>query len=259
MTERLEPTFSGKVALDDPEHSASPRAHAASRAEAKAGTTRPKPRPAAVSQRVVEVKSPLAPLALVASVIALGLGGLLFWQVSTMDQERKSMLATLASAESRIAELEQKLTLTGDESEQSLATLGAGVKTLRADVEENSSEVRKLWGVAYDRNRKAIDDNKKVASSAQAAVKSLKTAQQKELTAVQAKLDELRGELAVLSEVQESQQAAFNQTRNVGAEVQALKTDLTSRITANEEAINAIDAFRLQVNRRLLELGGPAQ
>lgn len=255
MTERLEPTLSGQMALDD----------ALAPAIGAVGSTRAK-RPPPVSQRIVEVKSPLAPLALVAALIALALLGLLFWQVLTLKQERSGLLSTLETAEARIGELEKKLTVTGDESEQSLATLGAGIKTLSADAKENSSEIRKLWGVAHDRNRKAISTNKaaigtnkKAVASANATVKSLQKNQQKELTTLQAKLDDLRGELAVLREVQESQQAAFSQNRNAAAEVKALKTDINSRISANEEAIQAIDAFRLQVNRRLLEMGTTAQ
>ena len=68
----------------------------------------------------------------------------------------------------------------------------------------------------------------------------------------------MQGELAVLSEVQESQQSALSQSRNISAQLQALKTDLSSRVNANEEAIKAIDAFRLQVNRQLLQMGGTA-
>ncbi|HEY7774044.1 MAG TPA: hypothetical protein VIC26_12745 [Marinagarivorans sp.] len=215
-------------------------------------------RPAPVSQRVVEVKSPLAPLALVAAVVALGIAGLLFWQVSVLDSDRKALGQQLEAADARIAELERKLTVTGDESEQSLTTLGAGIKTLGADIDENKSEIRKLWGVSYDRNRKAIEDNKKTVETVEKSVASLKAAQQKDQKALQAAIADLRGELAVLSEVQESQQAAFSQSRNVSAELEALKTDLSSRVNANEEAIKAIDAFRLQVNRQLLQMGGTA-
>lgn len=251
MTERREPTLSAsnlsdQAVLDEPQA-------IASKAIPKKAS-----RPTPVSQRVVEVKSPLAPLALVASLVSLGFVGLLFWQVTTSDAERKNLIQQLGSADARIAELEQKLTVTGDESEQSLTTLGAGVKTLDADVKENSSEIRKLWGVAYDRNRKAIEDNKKTVETVQTSVANLKTAQQKDQKALQAAIVDLQGELAVLSEVQESQQSALSQSRNVSAELKAFKTDLNSRVNANEEAIKAIDAFRLQVNRQILQMGGTA-
>ncbi|BCD97561.1 hypothetical protein [Marinagarivorans cellulosilyticus] len=251
MTERREPTLSAsnlsdQAVLDEPQ------------AIASKASSRKTARPAPVSQRVVEVKSPLAPLALVASIVSLGFVGLLFWQVTTLDDERKNLIQQLGSADARIAELEQKLTVTGDASEQSLTTLGAGVKTLDADVKENSSEIRKLWGVAYDRNRKAIEENKKTVETVEKAVANLKAAQQKDQKALQAAIADLQGELAVLSEVQESQQSALSQSRNISAQLQALKTDLSSRVNANEEAIKAIDAFRLQVNRQILQMGGTA-
>ena len=251
MTERREPTLSAsnlsdQAVLDEP------------RAVASNVTPKKASRPAPVSQRVVEVKSPLAPLALVASLVSLGFVGLLFWQVTTSDAERKNLIQQLGSADARIAELEQKLAVTGDASEQSLTSLGAGVKTLDADVKENSSEIRKLWGVAHDRNRKAIENNKKTVETVRTSVANLKAAQQKDQKALQAAIVDLQGELAVLSEVQESQQSALSQSRNVSAELKALKTDLNSRVNANEEAIKAIDAFRLQVNRQLLQMGGTA-
>jgi chromosome segregation ATPase len=244
-------------------------ADVSSRSSGTPATSSAKPnrvtRPAPVSQRIVEVKSPLAPLALVASVMALGFAGLLFWQMSILDADRKNLVQQLASADARIAQLEQKLTVTGNESEQSLASLGAtlrvldgGTKELEAEVKEHSSEIRKLWGVANDRNRKAIEENSKGLELVKQALESLKVAQQQDQQTLQKVLDDLQGELAVVSEVQESQQSALSQYQNVLADIQALKTDVNNRLSANEEAIKSIDAFRLQVNRQLLQLGGPA-
>ena len=270
MTNRLEPTLSGKVALDDTNNPAHARAQSHNRSA--------RPAPAPVSQRIVEVKSPLAPLALVAAIIALGMAGVIFWQFSL---ERESLHTKLQAADARIAELEQKLTVTGDESMQSVTTLSAGLKSLDASLKESETEIRKLWGVTNDRNRKAIDENKqaiaslqkviadsqkldennkKTVASLQALADGLQNAQQKDQKTLQAKLADMQGELAVLKEVQESQQAAFGQSRNLAAELQALKTNTNSRIAANEEAVKSFDAFRLQVNRRLLQMGGaPAQ
>lgn len=257
MTERREPTLSGlasdSAGLDEPKLATSSK----QRVNSKASKSAPK-RPAPVSQRVVEVKSPLAPLALVASVMALGFAGILFWQSSGQEQASKALLAELNNAKARIEQLEQKLTATGDESSQSLAGLAAGIKALDVDAKENSSEIRKLWGVAHDRNRKVIETNKNKVAAAVKSVASLKKAQQKDHKALQAAIAELEGELAVLGEVQESQQAALSKSQAIKADLEAFKTDLSSRVASNEEAVKSIDAFRLQVNRQLIQMGGSA-
>ena len=269
MTERREPTISDPDKLSDqiPNDEGAERFQpgSANGSGGSIGRAKRASRPAPVSQRVVEVKSPLAPLALVAAIIALGFSGLTFWQMSVLDSDRKNSLQQLSLAEGRIAQLEQKLAVTGNESEQSLATLSASFRALSDDLaglnagaEENSSEIKKLWGVAYDRNRKAIEDNSKALEVAKQAIENLQSAQQKDQNTLQKAMADLQGELAVVSEVQESQQSALSQTQNIGADIQALKTEINSRLSANEEAIRSMDAFRLQVNRRLLELGGTA-
>ncbi len=256
MAERREPTLSSPLAdsavLDEPKVNTGSAHHrnTSSKSTAK--------RPAPVSQRVVEVKSPLAPLALVASLVALGISGLLFWQLSAQVRTSEALLTELQSANVRIVQLEQQLTATGDESSQSLAGLAAGVKTLDANSKENSAEIRKLWGVAHDRNRKNIAQNKAQVAAVKKSVASLNAAQQKNNTALQASLSALQGELAVLAEVQESQQGALSKSQTLVADIEALKSDLNRRVTSNEEAIQAIDAFRLQVNRQLMQMSGAA-
>ena len=266
MTERLEPTISSQEPIEGREHASAKGAKLGSQTKRTQAAAAKANRPAPVSQRVVEVKSPLAPLALLAALVALGLVALLFWQVFTLDKEREVLLSSLDTADKRIAHLEQQLAVTGDASAQSLTALAANTKTVSDQTTENTSEIRKLWAVANERNKKAIAENTKAGARHKAAtakvqsgLESLKTDQQKALSALQVKLDELTGEIAVLSEVQESQQAAFNQDRSAAAEVKALKKDLNSRIKTNEEAIKSMDVFRLQTNRRLLELGGSAQ
>lgn len=274
MTERREPTLSGPVAdsaasaQGDPTLTSSSSNATASEVSASnadrstaslSSFASNKKRPAPVSQRVIEVKSPLAPLALVAAVIALAFCGLVFWQMTEHDQTNKALLTELNGAKQRIAELERKLTATGDESSQSLAGLGASIKSLNADLSEANSEIRKLWGVSHDRNRKAIEQNKNSIARANKSIANTKKAQQKDHQALQAALANLQGELAVLGEVQESQQSALAQRRLSAADVEAFKTEINRRVASNEEAIKAIDAFRLQVNRQLIQMqGAPA-
>jgi len=77
----------------------------------------------------------------------------------------------------------------------------------------------------------------------------------------------MTGELRVLSELVEAQKAVINsadqayknqvQTLNsLNKTVEQLDTELRRKVTSHEEAIKAIDAFRVQVNRDLIQLKG---
>ena len=251
MTNRVEPTLSGKVALDDAK---------------SAPSQAPRPNPVSQRERVVEVKSPLAPLALIAALVALGFIAFVYWQFSV---ERAQLEARLQQADARIVELEQKLTVTGDESSQSLTVLNANVKSIGASLTDVNAEIRKLWVLANERNAKDIKnnalaiaelqkvntDNKKMLGDVKQSLENNKT-QVQALEGLPEKLKDLQGELAVLGEVQESQQAAFTQIRNLPTELKTLKSSFNSRISANEEAVKSMDAFRLQVNRQLLQMSG---
>ncbi|MDZ7924235.1 MAG: hypothetical protein U5M23_09255 [Marinagarivorans sp.] len=256
MTNRVEPTLSGKVALKVALDDAKPP-------QAQS----PRPNPVSQRERVVEVKSPLAPLALIAALLALGFITFVYWQFSV---QRTQLETRLQQADARIVELEQKLTVTGDESSQSLTVLGANVKALSSSLANANSEIRKLWVLASERNAKDIKNNalaitelqknitanKKALTDVQQSLEGNKTQVQALISGLSAQLKDLQGELAVLGEVQESQQAAFAQTRNLPSELKTLKSSLNSRISANEEAVKSMDAFRLQVNRQLLQMSG---
>lgn len=249
MNDRREPTISS-LPLDKEEAPRS-RAQAAGQAgPSRAGSSRPAPQP--VSSRPKVVRSPLGPLALVVALAAAGFGGYVFWQLQQTQQSLAAATTALGGADARIAELEKRLMLSDDESTQSLAALQTNVK-------ENASEIRKLWGVSYDRNRSAIA---KLEESVTKVEKSIAGIDGKFKSA----LGEVAGEMRVLSELVDAQQAVIN-SADQSLKQQAVvvqnamqKLDnldaLNKQVQRNEEAIEAIDAFRLQVNRELIKLGG---
>src|SRR5690606_34015416 len=89
--------------------------------------------------------SPLAVIALIVALAGVGLGGYFGWKF-TEAQTR------LEAADARILDLENRLSMSSDESSQSLTQVDAKLKW--AD-----SEIRKLWGISNDINRKAIAAN----------------------------------------------------------------------------------------------------
>lgn len=244
MSERREPTISN-LSMDKDEP-------ARARAQAAAASSgRPVPPP--VSSRPVVVRSPLGPIALFLALAAGAFAGFVFWQLQQTQQALQKTTALLTTAEARVTDLEKRLMLSDDESTQSITVLQANIK-------ENTSEIRKLWGVANDRNRKAIAQLEgKVAALEKTAGgidDKIKTA-----------LAEATGELRVLSELVDAQQAVINSAdkayktqsqalSSITQKVEQLDTELRRKVTSHEEAIKAIDAFRVQVNRDLIQLKG---
>lgn len=190
------------------------------------------------------------PAGLIALFIALVAGGgtaFSYWQLQQSQQQ-------LAHAEQRISGLESQLKMTTGES---LETLGnVNEKLALAD-----SEIRKLWGVAYDTNRKAIKANadkivvlEKTAKEASDAVKAQKTA----LAELQTMSREQQLLLATLREDNNLQQSDIDKfaklSQQMDAGLKKMQSDLPAKVAAHDEAIAAIDAFRRTVSADLLKI-----
>ena len=177
----------------------------------------------------------------------------------------------------RIDQLEQQLTLSDDESSQSLTALTANVRTLSNDVKLALTEVDKLWGTR-NVNKKAINDN-------QAAFTKTAEDAQKQLSSLNLKLDGLSsslGEMTTQADTQSSSlskltkemsgqeiliQSLRERVGNHVATVEGLASTVEAnrkaaskiktvegKVKNNEEAIKAIDAFRRTVSRDLVLL-----
>jgi len=242
MNERREPTISSTHVDQDSLDSPAPQNHRARRSA-----------PPPVSSRPVVVRSPLGPVAILFALLALAMAGYLYFLLNLAQQQQDTLITQLKNAQGRIETLEQKLEVTGDESSQSLASLQAKIKG-------NASEIRKLWGVSYDTNKKAIAANKGQLGRLTSAYKSADKKFAKTL-------EDAKGDLVVLSEILDAQQSVIDRVDKTTLEwsqsitglqerLQTLETNLNKKVLSNEDAIKAIDAFRVQVNRDLLQLKG---
>lgn len=234
--ERKEPTFSGiKPERDE---IATHQTRMSTRGN-NTGGTRPPPPPRAPAKA-----SPLAFFALLFAMVAGGAAAFSIWQLQAAQAELKS-------SEARIVELEGRLNLTSSESSQSVTAIHE--KLAWAD-----TEIRKLWGVSHDTNRKAIQANKdniaaldKVAKQAGAdakAAKQLAEGQQATLTTVRNLSSEQQLTLTKLSDDLDAAQTQLQQISRTSAEAETLAKRVESRIATTEEAIKAIDAFRRSAN-----------
>ncbi len=245
--ERKEPTLSG-ITPDKDEIEA--RQQPSQRRAGRPPTTPPPGgSPPRGSQPSSSGPSGLAIFALIVALAGLGGSGFLAWKF-TKAQE------VLVQAEMRIADLESRLDVTYDESNQS-------VEAIQAKLKWADSEIRKLWGVAHDTNRKNIASNseqigklssnlanvKKEASAAQSAAANLK----KSLSEVQNAVTALKTSVGTLDEQRQRLQNLEENLDQLNDQVAQLR-GLSDRVKTNEEAITAIDSYRRSINRDLLAI-----
>ncbi|MDO3381869.1 hypothetical protein [Gilvimarinus algae] len=244
--ERKEPTLSGIVPERDDDH---PRQdpQSAGAGRSRSSPSAPEPPPSGGGSGWV------AGLALLLAFAGLGGGGYLAWQLTESNK-------ALVAAQNRITDLEARLDLNSDQSSET-------VDEIRDKLEWADSEIRKLWGVSHDTNRKKITANEdalaalkkqvgaveKDAASARASAASIK----REL---EGRLQALSTQLSSATKAVETLRSSADQLQSLSLDVQRLTQqmpglrDLASRVKTNEEAIAAIDAYRRNLNRDILQL-----
>lgn len=216
-------------------------------------------RPTPVS--AVQAKSsPLVPLALILALTGLGLAGFSYWQLLKAQQQ-------VSSAEDRILDLEKRLTLSDDESSQSVTVLHANLRSASDELKVAQSEIRKLWDTR-NVNKKAITDSNKqlasVAKNAKAGVQkaseaiALAQSQSNSLSRMSSDVALQTEQLSMVTDMSDSQQKRLRELTDKAAKadglLKQLKSDLNKRVKTNEEAIEAIDNYRRSVNRDILEI-----
>ena len=242
MIERKEPTLGAPSPTQEPDPRT--RKPVARPPEARAA----KPAPSAAIRAAQAQNGPGSGLVMFALFLALaGVAGsgFLAWQGQVQVERHQAKQAQL---EARIAELESQLTVSEGAALESTEAMKA--KLVWAD-----SEIRKLWGVSYDTNRKAIAAN---TDAIAALEKKLDSNVVKVLADVKKQLGSVDGKLLAAQATVDEQLERLNTqiTKLSGLEKQfgQLRNDLTGRIKTNEEAVKAIDIYRLTINRDLIAL-----
>ncbi|MDO6747908.1 hypothetical protein [Gilvimarinus sp. 1_MG-2023] len=240
--ERKEPTLSGIVAERDDHHEPAPGGASQTHAETEPQVIRESSGPGVV-----------AVLALLLAFAGIGGGGYLAY---LLTESQKSLVA----AENRITDLEARLDLNSDQSSET-------VDAIRDKLDWADSEIRKLWGVSHDKNRKQIQANKeaiaankrsvsgaeKDAASARAASASLKRDLEGKLAGLESQLADAQKAMQTLSSSADQIESLSIDVQRVTQQMPGLR-GLATRVKTNEEAINAIDAYRRSINRDILQL-----
>lgn len=257
--ERKEPTISGSIKPEKDEVRArqprDPKRSAGGTPPPDKGTPPPPPRPPS-GQPPSGGGSTLAVLALVVAVAGLGGSGFLGWQWMQTEDD-------LAQANRRIEGLERRLDITSDQSSEY-------VEEIQEKLQWADSEIRKLWGVSYDTNRQRITENRErleALTSELSSVKSTADAADSGLGELRSALEETRNRVSSVNDGLEAlQQTAGDieeqrrRLQNLAEDVDRLDSSLANlgglaeRVSANEEAIEAVDSFRRTVNRELIAI-----
>ena len=186
-------------------------------------------------------------------ILAILVAGLIVAGWLLVNQQRKLAGAddALERASARLEVLEDRLRVT----DQVMTASGE-------DTDEKlgywESEIRKLWAVSNERNKQWIQQNQAAIAKHDKSVQSLLTQQQSMTESLESHEAAIVDRLAAMDVQLErlvAAQRGFNDKLTAQSiDVTALKGEVADRVVENANAIAAIDAYRVQVNKRLAEL-----
>jgi uncharacterized coiled-coil protein SlyX len=225
-----------------------------------------------------------APLFVGSFALTLVLFGFLGWAymkqnkaLTVVEKDLAEAMEFVNQSKLSMARLEGELNQAGAEIEQSGSAAAEQLKFL-------DSEMRKLWGVAGDKNRKAISQNAdaiaglgvRVSQLRDKQLKSLEAQlaeQGKQLIALQSKVgssEELAKQVAALKKQFATSQSELLLTREalendiagleksiarMGDSISGLSSSsMIQQVAENSKAIASIDASRRQLNERIVAL-----
>jgi len=157
----------------------------------------------------------------------------------------------------RFEVLDSRLNNTDESVNQSGAAMQVNIGKHSEQLKKHWSEIRKLWGVANDKNKGSIAKNTKdisflasKRSELESSLAKLRAQAEKDRMSVEGVGENFFGLSADMDKLSESLNDYF-------LAVQKLETSLKQqdkKIQSNNEAVKSIDAFRRQVNQKLLNL-----
>jgi len=192
-------------------------------------------------------------------ILALLVAGLVMagWFIANQHQLLTSEQAALANAENRLKVLEDRLRVT----DEAMTETG---QTTQEKIGFWESEIRKLWAVSNERNKKWIDDNKSAISKLTGSVNQLSNSSKELSTAIgrhesafkqqQAIIDQITSVELQLQQLLSTQREIVDRVNKSSQTVASLQAGLVNRVKDNEQAVASMDAFRAQTNSRLAEI-----
>ena len=208
------------------------------------------------------VKVSTWPVRIMLALLTVSLGGAVYYGYELHQQT----LLQLEQSNSRISDLEGRLALVGDSAEE---TMGNIIER----VDFNFSEIDKLWAARNATNTSVTDLTGRVAIVENRSQENLTAIEETNVRLVQSTnlIEDTRRDVATLrtgAEQLTTQLATLNTQvqglRTVGQDLANLRAEistaettsggLSDRLIRVEEAVEAIDTFRMQMNQTVLRL-----
>ena len=192
-------------------------------------------------------------------IMATLIGGLVLagWFIVNQQQMLADETARMNDANGRLEHLEARLAATDSALSQD------GVDT-KQSIGLWESEIRKLWAVANDRNRKWIQDNQKAVKKITGSLNGIESTTRDLNAAVgrhdtafaqqQALIDNLASLEMQMQQIVRGQRDLVDKVNTANQAVASLRAGLSDKVDDNAEAIASIDAYRVAVNSRLADM-----
>ncbi|MFP6815945.1 MAG: hypothetical protein VB949_09810 [Pseudomonadales bacterium] len=193
---------------------------------------------------------------LILAVLVAGLVGA-GWFIANQHQLLIEQQRELDTADGRIAVLENRLRVTDE------AMTVSGQDT-QEKIGYWESEIRKLWAISNKRNLTWIKDNETNLNKVRKSVDDLQSSSRGLISSVgrhetafsqqSAIIDQLASVDLQLAQMVNAQRDLVDKVNASQQTIAGLQSGLENRVKDNEQAVAAIDAYRLQLNTRLATL-----
>lgn len=224
----------------------------------------------------------IACLVLVVLIAVMGV-----WFQKQMTVLQAQMDERISESSQKLGNLQSRLSATDETLNQSSDRLQDTVRAHGKKLEENNTEIRKLWDLSNKRNRADIAEQSKKLTALSGTLNEVKKAQagvdgklqgiSKETAALkkqvdsavtavnksseqwQTRISQMQTQVDVLAENINQLESQQQNLKNGLAKVEKAQAGLAAlkdRLDETEAAIAAFDAYRLQVNSRLDKLEG---
>ena len=189
---------------------------------------------------------------LVLAVLAAGLAAA-GWFIANQHQLLTEEQRQVADARTRIEALEDRLRMTDQVISETDAETGEQINLWE-------SEIRKLWAISNERNKKWIQDNQRLLQSQKTTIQALQSTNQslkssvarheKALGQQQEVADQLASIELQLQRMLRGQRELVDKVNAAAQTVARMNSD----VKEHEQAIAAIDSYRRQFNTRLVDI-----
>ena len=180
-------------------------------------------------------------LALIFIIIMLGAG--IGYTAYTIEQQK----LVIIEAQKRIGDLENRLSATGEEMDQSAVALQVKVGELSAKTQDLWEQMDKLWASAWRRNQSEIKD-------LEASVKSEKAAVEQSISAVKGETDVNATTVGLLQEQLDNTNKTANRLAELINKVEQTGTESEQQLASLREKLMSTALASNGLTGRLAEL-----